>query len=211
MLISIEESQLVLLDIQAELISSMPEGALVLARAQLLAQIAGLLRIPVYCTEQHPLRLGHMPQSLQALCPKPLIKMVYSACEEGLIENLRPPVKSVPIQGNARSLPKHLQKKEAPAVERNQIILLGLEAHVGVLQTALDLIEDEFEVCVVLDATRSKREVDQDAALDRLASAGAWLVSTEMVVYEWLRSAEHEHFETIDSWLQALNPHGSKD
>jgi isochorismate hydrolase len=102
-------------------------------------------------------------------------------------------------------LPKHLQKKESPAPEKNQIVLLGLEAHVSVLQTALDLLDDEFDVCVVVDATRSKRQSDQDAALDRLASAGAELVTTEMVVYEWLKSAEHERFEEIEHWLKALN------
>ena len=131
--------------------------------------------------------------------------MVFSACEEGLIEMLRPPAKNGPPQGNARSLPKHLQKKETPAPEKNQIVLLGLEAHVGVLQTALDLLDDEFEVYVVVDATLSRRQSDKDAALDRLASAGAELVTTEMVVYEWIRSAEHGGFEDVHTRLKALD------
>jgi len=205
MLISSEESQLVILDVQDGYLAGVSHAMALVARAQLLARVADVLRVPLSCTEQHPQVLGHMPQALQTLCPKPLTKMVFSACEEGLIEILRPPVKSAPVQGNARSLPKHLQKKEAPAPEKNQIVLLGLEAHVSVLQTALDLLDDEFDVCVVVDATRSKRQSDQDAALDRLASAGAELVTTEMVVYEWLKSAEHERFEEIEHWLKALN------
>jgi nicotinamidase-related amidase len=75
---------------------------------------------------------------------------------------------------------------------------------VAVLQTALDLLDDEFEVWVVVDATLSVRQSDKDAALDRLASAGAELVTTEMVVYEWLRSSEHGQCEEIQSWLQNL-------
>jgi len=205
MLMSAEESQLVIVDVQDAPLAEIPSAGPVLARAQLLARVASVLRIPLTCTEQHPQVLGHMPQALQALCPRPLTKMVFSACDEGLIELLRPVAKAAAVQGNARSLPKHLQKKEIPAPEKNQIVLLGLEAHVSVLQTALDLLEDEFDVCVVVDATRSKRQSDQDAALDRLASAGAELVTTEMVVYEWLRSAEHERFEEIEHWLKALN------
>jgi nicotinamidase-related amidase len=204
MLISSDECQLVFLDVQEGALERVSEAQTLLARAQLLARAARSLHIPMSCTEQYPKLWGHMPPALQTLCPKPLTKMVFSACEEGLIEILRPPVKQAPPQGNARSLPKHLQKKEALAPEKNQIVLLGLEAHVAVLQTALDLLEDEFEVWVVVDATLSVRQSDKDAALDRLASAGAELVTTEMVVYEWLRSSEHGQCEEIQSWLQNL-------
>ena len=206
MLISSEECQLIVLDVQEGALAALPEAGALLARAQLLARLARELHVPLFCTEQHPSLWGHLPQALQVLAPKPLTKMVFSACEEGLIEMLRPPAKNGPPQGNARSLPKHLQKKEAPpAPEKNQIVLLGLEAHVGVLQTALDLLDDEFEVYVVVDATLSRRPSDKDAALDRLASAGAELVTTEMVVYEWLRSAEHGGFEDVHTWLKALD------
>ena len=206
MLISSEECQLIVLDVQEGALAALPEAGALLARAQLLARLARELHVPLFCTEQHPSLWGHLPQALQVLAPKPLTKMVFSACEEGLIEMLRPPAKNGPPQGNARSLPKHLQKKEAPpAPEKNQIVLLGLEAHVGVLQTALDLLDDEFEVYVVVDATLSRRPSDKDAALDRLASAGAELVTTEMVVYEWLRSAEHGGFEDVHTSLKALD------
>jgi len=206
MLISSEECQLIVLDVQEGALAAVTGGGALLARAQLLARLARELHVPLFCTEQHPRLWGHLPQALQVLAPKPLTKMVFSACEEGLIEMLRPPAKNGPPQGNARSLPKHLQKKEAPPVpEKNQIVLLGLEAHVGVLQTALDLLDDEFEVYVVVDATLSRRASDKDAALDRLASAGAELVTTEMVVYEWLRSAEHSGFEDVHTWLKALD------
>ena len=71
----------------------------------------------------------------------------------------------------------------------------GCEAHVCLLQTALDLLEDEFDVWVVTDACSSRTERNRDAAFDRLAGAGAELVTTEMVAFEWLRTAEHAAFK----------------
>ncbi|HNI77121.1 MAG TPA: isochorismatase family protein, partial [Giesbergeria sp.] len=65
------------------------------------------------------------------------------------------------------------------------------------LQTALELIEDEFEVWVVTDACGSRTERNRDAAYDRLAGAGAELVTTEMVCFEWLRSCEHPAFKDV--------------
>ncbi|MDR2330005.1 MAG: isochorismatase family protein, partial [Comamonas sp.] len=102
-----------------------------------------------------------------------------------------------PQGGNARSLPKHLQKPQQAAPERNSIIIASCEAHVCLLQTALELLEDEFDVCVVTDACSSRTERNRDAAFDRLAGAGAELVTTEMVIFEWLRSCEHEDFRDI--------------
>jgi nicotinamidase-related amidase len=81
-------------------------------------------------------------------------------------------------------------------------VLAGLEAHVCVLQTALDLLEDEFEVWVVTDACSSRTERNRDAAYDRLAGAGAELVTTEMVLFEWLRTAEHPLFRDIQSLIK---------
>jgi nicotinamidase-related amidase len=112
---------------------------------------------------------------------------------------LRPPAK--PVQGNARSLPKHLQKASAGA-ERGTIVLAGCEAHVCLLQTALDLLEDEFDVWVVTDACSSRTERNRDAAFDRLAGAGVELVTIEMVAFEWLRSAEHPAFKEVQGLIK---------
>jgi nicotinamidase-related amidase len=113
---------------------------------------------------------------------------------------LRPPPK--PVQGNARSLPKHLQKSSSDAEHRSTILLAGCEAHVCLLQTALDLLEDEFEVWVVTDACSSRTERNRDAAFDRLAGAGVELVTTEMVAFEWLRSAEHPAFREVQALIK---------
>jgi nicotinamidase-related amidase len=84
------------------------------------------------------------------------------------------------------------------------VVIAGCEAHVCLLQTALDLLEDEFEVWVVTDACASRTDRDRDAAFDRLAGAGAELLTTEMVLFEWLRSAENPNFKEVQAWIKAL-------
>lgn len=200
MLLEAELSQLVLVDYQAKLMPAILEAPLVLANAHRLAQAARLLQIPVLGTEQNPSRLGENAPEIKALCQRTLAKMQFSAVEEGLGEWLRPPVK--PPAGNARSLPKHLQKPSNTPTERSTIVIAGCEAHVCLLQTALHLLEDEFDVWVVTDACSSRTERNRDAAFDRLAGAGVELVTTEMVVFEWLRSAEHPQFKAVQALIK---------
>ncbi|OOG51927.1 isochorismatase family protein [Polaromonas sp. C04] len=199
MLLDAAESQLVLVDYQIRLLPAIFEGAAVVANAARLGQLARLMGVPVWGTEQNPSRLGENAPELRALCDKTLSKMHFSAVEEGLGEWLRPPVKAP--QGNARSLPKHLQKP-AGGSERDMIVIAGCEAHVCLLQTALDLLEDEFDVWVVTDACGSRTERNRDAAFDRLAGAGAELVTTEMVAFEWLRTAEHPDFKAAHALIK---------
>lgn len=195
MLLDASESQLVLVDFQEKLMPVIHEGAAALDNARRLAQIARMVDVPVWGTEQNPSRLGSNDPALRALCRKTLPKMHFSAVEEGLGEWLRPPAK--PPAGNARSLPKHMQKAAQGGPDRSTIVIAGCEAHVCLLQTALDLIEDEFDVWVVTDACGSRTERNRDAAYDRLAGAGAELVTTEMVAFEWLRSCEHPAFKDM--------------
>ena len=196
MLLDASQSQLVLVDYQARLMPAIFEAEQALQNAVRLAKVAALVGVPTFGTEQNPSRLGENAPELRALCQRTLPKMHFSGVEEGLGEWLRPPAR--PVQGNARSLPKHLQKPQQAADERPSIVIAGCEAHVCLLQTALDLLEDEFEVWVVTDACSSRTERNRDAAFDRLAGAGAELVTTEMVGFEWLRSAEHPDFR---DWL----------
>ena len=129
--------------------------------------------------------------------------MAFSACADRLVDGLRPPERKPHTGGNARSLPKHLQKA-VPAAEpsRNTVVIAGCEAHVCLLQTALELLEQEFEVWVVTDACGSRTERNRDAAYDRLAGNGAELVTTEMVAFEWLRSADHPLFKSIHALIK---------
>jgi nicotinamidase-related amidase len=199
MLLELEDSQLVLVDYQTRLMPAIHDGPAVLANAQRLATMARLLKVPVWATEENPSAMGPNVPELQALIVqaggKTFPKMQFSAVEEGLGEMLRPPARAP--QGNARSLPKHLQKPPAAAGQRNTVVIAGCEAHVCLLQTALDLLEDEFDVWVVTDACGSRTERNRDAAFDRLAGAGAELVTTEMVAFEWLRTAENPAFKDV--------------
>ncbi len=199
MLLDLAESQLVLVDYQQRLMPFIHEGEAVLRNALRLGRIAHALQVPTWGTEENPAGLGPNPTELKALCRKTLAKMNFSACADGLTELLRPAARQ-PQAGNARSLPKHLQKP--PATERNSIVMAGCETHVCLMQTALDLLDDEFEVWVVTDACSSRSERSRDAAFDRLAGAGAELVTTEMVAFEWLRTAEHPLFKEVLSLIK---------
>lgn len=200
MLLEAAESQLVLVDYQIRLMPAIFEDALVVANAVRLGQLARLMEVPVWGTEQNPSKLGENLAEVKALCNQTLSKMHFSGVEEGLGEWLRPPAK--PVAGNARSLPKHLQKPAADVAERNTVVIAGCEAHICLLQTALDLLEDEFDVWVVTDACSSRTERNRDAAFDRLAGAGAELVTTEMVAFEWLRTAEHPAFKSVQALIK---------
>ena len=196
MLLDESQSQLVLVDFQQRLLPALPEGAAALGNALRLARMAHELQVPIWGTEQNPSRLGPNDAALRALCTRTLAKMHFSAVQEGLTEWLRPPARTQ--SGNARSLPRHLQKPEqAAAAARPAIVLAGCETHVCLLQTALELLEDEFDVWVATDACASRTERNRDAAFDRLAGAGAELVTTEMVLFEWLRSCEHPAFKEM--------------
>lgn len=202
MLLDVTDSQLVLVDYQDRLMPVIADGAQVLANGLRLARAAQLLHVPTWGTEQNPEKLGQNAPELRALCQKTLPKMHFGALSEGLADWLRPPAR--PVAGNARSLPKHLQKPAAaaPAAERQTIVLAGCEAHVCLLQTALEMIEQELDVWVVTDACGSRTERNRDAAFDRLAGAGAELITTEMVLFEWLRSAEHPAFREVQALVK---------
>jgi nicotinamidase-related amidase len=199
MLLDADDSQLVLVDYQTRLMPVIFEQDLVVANAVRLARMARLMAVPVWGTAQNPEKLGQNLPEVQAAIDsaggKTMAKLHFSAAAEGLIEWLRPPARKPSQGGNARSLPKHMQKPPEPQEEgRSMIVIAGCEAHVCLLQTALELLEEEFDVWVVTDACSSRTERSRDAAFDRLAGAGAELVTTEMVAFEWLRTAEHELF-----------------
>lgn len=200
MLIDIEETQLVLIDYQKKLMPHIFEAEQVLANAVRLAKMAKLLQLPVFGTEHNPEGLGATVDALRGLYGRTLTKTFFSAVEDGLVEGLRPEPK--PQGGNARSLPKHLQKAVPQTTERSTIVIAGCEAHVCLLQTSLDLLEQEFEVWVVTDACSSRTERNRDAAFDRLAGAGAELVTTEMVAFEWLRTSDHDAFRDVLALLK---------
>ncbi|MDB5889815.1 MAG: hypothetical protein JWP47_646 [Polaromonas sp.] len=199
MLLEPDECQLVLVDYQMRLMPALFEGPQVLANAVILGKIAQLMGVRCIGTEQLPGKLGQSMPELRGLFGQVLEKTHFNACADGLIDILQPPAPARKPQGaNARSLPKHLQRAPEPeSPAQRTIVIAGCEAHVCLLQTALDLLEEEFEVWVVTDACTSRTERNRDAAFDRLAGAGAELVTTEMVAFEWLGDADHPAFKQV--------------
>ncbi|RYX95733.1 MAG: isochorismatase family protein [Comamonadaceae bacterium] len=210
MLLDADDSQLVLVDYQIRLMPAIFENQQVLANALRLARMAKLLEVPVFGTAQSPDKLGdnvpELQQAIEDAGGRTLAKTSFSAVPDGLGDWLRPLARKPAGGGgggNARSLPKHLQKP-APVEEpgRGIIVIAGCEAHVCLMQTALDLLEEEFDVWVVTDACSSRTERNRDAAFDRLAGNGAELVTTEMVAFEWLRDADHEFFKDFQALIK---------
>jgi nicotinamidase-related amidase len=198
MLLDSQDCQLVLVDYQRKLMPSIHEGQAVLENAVRLAKVAQLLRVPVFTTEENAAGLGETVPELQPLAGVVVAKMAFSGAQL-LLPHLRPAARQ---GGNVRSLPKHLQKAAPAAPERTSVVLAGCEAHVCLMQTALDLLDEELEVCVVTDACGSRTERNRDAAFDRLAGAGCELVTTEMVAFEWLKTAEHPRFADVLALLK---------
>ncbi|MEO8855505.1 MAG: isochorismatase family protein [Burkholderiaceae bacterium] len=207
MLLDASDCQVVLVDYQMRLMPAIFEGPQVAANALRLAQMAQLLNVPLWATVQNPDKLGATVPELASVLKQTgariIAKMDFSACDAGLVDVLRPAPQKVAGGGNARSLPKHLQRAApAPAQERSSIVIAGCETHVCLLQTALGLLEQEFEVWVVTDACGSRTERSRDAAFDRLAGNGAELVTTEMVAFEWLRTADHALFKQVHALIK---------
>ena len=211
MLLDADDCQLVLVDYQTRLMPVIFENELVIANAVRLAHMAQMMLVPVWATEQTPDKLGPNVATVQAAIEaaggRTLAKSHFSAVADGLSEWLRPPARkpaqTEQIRGNARSLPKHLQRpQQEEEAGPNIILIAGCEAHVCLMQTALDLLEEEFDVWVVTDACSSRSERNRDAAFDRLAGNGAELVTTEMVAFEWLRTAEHPAFKPMHALVK---------
>lgn len=161
-------SALLLIDFQARLMPAMHEAAEVIAQARRLAAAAALLDVPVLLTEQNPDRLGATVPDLAAGHHPVLAKMTFDVGRD---------------PGFAAALPS-----------RESLVVAGCEAHVCVLQTVLGLLDQGRRVFVVEDAVASRRPESRRAALRRMAAHGADLVTAEMVVFEWLGSAEHPRF-----------------
>lgn len=169
--ISSASSVLVLVDYQQRLMPQIHRGAQVAALAERLADVARELGIAVIGTEQNPAGLGPNAQGLRQRCASTLAKMHFDACEDGLLDLLGGPA--------------------------HEVVIAGCEAHVCLLQTALGLLRARRRVWVVADACGSRSPADHALAMQRLRDAGAVIVSSEMVVFEWLHSCEHERFKPV--------------
>jgi nicotinamidase-related amidase len=212
MLLDVQECQLVLVDFQTKLMPAMAGGAEVIANAVRLAKAAQLMRAPIFITEQYPQGLGSTIDELRSQVTlsssKYIEKMHFDATAEGLVELLMAaPTQDARSSANPRNAgaPRHVrerQQQQQQVEQRGTVVMAGCEAHICLLQTALGCLEAELDVVVVTDACASRTERNRDAAYDRLAAAGAELVTTEMVLFEWLRTAEHPHFKAVQALVK---------
>jgi hypothetical protein len=153
-----------------------------------LAAIAKIFNIPAWSVLAYKTQWGEQIDDLTPFFPEPIESVTFSAANV-LLPFLNPSPKSA--GGNARSLPKHLQKSnEPPEPKRPVIVMAGGMVHVGVMQSALELLELGYEPMVVVDACTAQHTRDKDAAFDRLASAGVELTTVEMLSMEWLKSSD---------------------
>lgn len=181
MRLSAADSQFLLIDVQARLLPVMCAPQQVLARCAILLQAAAALDIPMLVTEQYPKGLGPTVPELRphAAQARMMEKMHFSAHAEL-------PVRAA-IEAND---------------ERRQIVIAGIEAHVCVLQTALDLQLAGYHTCVVADAVSSRAPESVALALSRAAAAGVAVVNTEMCVFEWLDHAGHPRFRALSALIK---------
>ena len=179
---AVNNSALVIIDVQQRLAAAMPSGVRerVVQQIGILLAAAELLSVPVIVTEQYPKGLGPTEQELiNSLKGKaPVIEKTNFSC--------------VKADGFNSAL-------ELAACK--QVILTGMETHICVLQTALDLIEAGYEVFVVEDAVSSRTKSNQYNALQRLRQAGVIVTNVESLLFEWLQDASHPHFKTLSKLI----------
>ena len=172
--IDVNRCALVLVDYQAKLMPAIHAAEDVVRSAVLLADAARVLGILVVGTEQNPKGLGPNVEDVRIRCDATVAKTHFDACEDGLVEEL-----------------------DRGGTTAEQVVIAGCEAHVCLMQTTLGLLRKGRRVWVVEPACGSRRPSDHRLAMQRLGSAGATLVSPEMVLFEWLRECAHPKFKSV--------------
>ena len=184
MIANAEKSQLVIIDMQEKLSAAMPQEVLnkVVKRVELLVTASHGLDIPYICTEQYPKGLG-----------KTLPKMQSFLTQAKYVEKTAFDCTADPI------FSRYLVRT------RPQIFLMGMETHICVLQTALSLIGKGKEVFVIEDAIISRNILNKQNALGRLRQAGCIVTNTESVIFEWIKSADHDLFKTLAPLIKDID------
>ena len=175
------DSRLLIVDVQERLVPAIPVAGQVIRNCRRLIQGAKILGVPVFATEQYPNGLGGtVPELAAELGDRP--DKVRFSCAECL------------NWGVAGEQPD----------DRFKVVVAGLEAHVCVLQTALDLTAQGFRAYVPADAVASRHKLDWKIALRRLADSGATLTTTESVLFEWCETAGTPEFKQISRLVREI-------
>lgn len=180
MLTAAADCCLIVVDIQERLLPAMSAPERVVANGRILAAAAKALEVPIIASVQHPKGLGPtVPAVAEALPAGAVMEKIHFSC-----------------------LRDEAMRRRIAGLNRRQAVVVGIEAHVCVLQTADDLLAAGYHVFVVADATASRTEASHATAMARLARAGADVVTTEMVVFEWLERAGTPVFKTLSALIK---------
>lgn len=176
-----EDAALVVIDMQDGFRPIIPDFDETAGRVARLMEAARLLEIPILVTEQYPRGLKHTVASLQehashavAVLPK-----VSFSC------------------WGSDEFRTHLGE-----VKKRQVVVCGLETHICVMQTVLDLLEEGFEVFVVVDACTSRFPLNKKMAIKRMARSGATVCTFEMTLFEWMRTAACPQFKAVQNLVR---------
>ena len=175
---SAADTGLLVIDVQEKLVPKIP-GALALVRnIAFLIDGARLAGLPVAATEQYPRGLGPTVPELARRLPERLDKVAFSCCAVPAV-----------VEGFSRAA-------------RTKVVVAGIESHVCVLHTVLDLLAANYRVFVAADSVGSRYAVDHEYALRRLEQAGAVLTTAETCVFEWVGGADHAAFRKVSQLVQ---------
>ncbi|MBF0457565.1 MAG: hydrolase [Nitrospirae bacterium] len=174
------DSVILIVDIQERLAAVMPDKDKLISNTLHVIELAKLLKIPIVLTEQYPKGLGRTIVEIRDALPEynPFEKISFSACvEEGFIGKLA-------------------------ELGKNKIILCGLETHICVLQTCLDLIGADYQVHVISDCTSSRTQDNKDVGLRQMRQAGGVVTSTETVIFQLLAKAGTDEFKIMSNRIK---------
>ncbi len=181
MLIQASNSSLLIVDVQERLLPAMAEPDRVTARCKILLQAAETLQIPVTVSEQYAKGLGHTVSELATNSASTFEKLSFSCWRDTAIKE-----HFIKLHDGGRPL----------------IVVAGIEAHVCVLQSCVDLYNAGFGVFVVADAASSRKLDSATLAFDRLRQIGVQVVNTEMVLFEWLEKAGSVEFKKLSALIK---------
>lgn len=181
MLLDASKSSLLIVDVQEKLLPAMAEGNTVVAKCQTLLASAQELLLPVTISEQYPKGLGRTVSAISSNAAQVFEKMAFSCWRD---DGLRAHLTALHEGG------------------RPQVIVAGIEAHVCVLQTAVDLAQAGFAVSVVADAVSSRKQQSAELALGRMGLLGVQVINTEMAVFELLGKAGSPAFKRLSALIR---------
>ena len=181
-LLSRHDSTLLVVDVQEKLVPAIHGASRMIWNIRRLIDAAQLLGVPCLATEQYPEGLGPTVHDLAQRLPDRPTKQRFSCCGSELMKGWTQ---------------KDIYK----------VVVAGIETHVCVLQTVLDLLSAGFRAYVVADATAARHAIDYEIALRRMEASGATLTTTEGVIFEWCETSAAPEFKQI-SQLVREKPNG---